>query len=74
MADQGDRKRGDERGDEHEQDGLGRDAAHGGGRDDTTGGSYGRSTGRAGDDLSAPSDAERRRRGLEGRGFDAGTG
>lgn len=70
------------RADEHEQDGLGRDAAHGGGRDDVSGGSYGRSTGRAGDDLSASSDAgsagERdagaRRRGLEGKGFDAGTG
>ena len=81
MADQGDQKRGDEQ----EQDGLGRDAAHGGGRDDVSGGSYGRSTGRAGDDLSASSDAgsagsagERdagaRRQGLEGKGFDAGTG
>ncbi|GLC27956.1 hypothetical protein [Roseisolibacter agri] len=84
MADQADRTRGDEQ----EQDGLGRDAAHGGGRDDTTGGSYGRSTGRAGDDLSASSDdasssgrdagdagdASGRRQGLEGRGFDAGTG
>ena len=84
MADQRNRQRGDER----EQDGLGRDAAHGGGRDDTTGGSYGRSTGRAGDDLRASAggasstdrdagdapDASGRRQGLEGRGFDAGTG
>jgi hypothetical protein len=35
--------------DDREQDGLGRDAAHGGGPDATTGGSYGRSTGRAGE-------------------------
>ena len=82
MADQRDRKRGDEL----PQDGLGRDAAHGGSTHDTTGGSYGRSTGRAGDDLSASSsdasgdessrtdDASARRQGLEGRGFDAGTG
>jgi hypothetical protein len=47
MADERDRGRGDE----VEQDGLGRDAAHGGGRDATSGGSYGRSTGRSGDDL-----------------------
>jgi len=66
MADQRDQRRGDEQ----EQDGLGRDAAHGGGRDDTTGGSYGRSTGRAGDDLSGSSDADARRGGREGR--DAG--
>ncbi|MGZ8493853.1 MAG: hypothetical protein ACXWZS_16745 [Gemmatirosa sp.] len=47
MADERTRERG--AGDEREQDGLGRDAAHGGGPDATTGGSYGRSTGRAGE-------------------------
>jgi hypothetical protein len=47
MADE--RNRG--RGDEVEQDGMGRDAAHGGERPTTSGGSYGRDTGRAGDDL-----------------------
>jgi hypothetical protein len=37
--------------DEREQDGLGRDAAHGDDKSATTGGSYGRNTGRSSDDL-----------------------
>ncbi len=84
MADEQEKGQGP-RGDVPAQDGLGRDAAHGGSTHDTTGGSYGRSTGRAGDDLSASADdassadrsagdASGRRQGLEGRGFDAGTG
>ncbi|MDF1501458.1 hypothetical protein [Roseisolibacter sp. H3M3-2] len=65
--------------DEREQDGLGRDAAHGDDRSATSGGSYGRNTGRSGDDLletgeRAQDDQGGRRRGLDGRGFDAGTG
>ena len=37
--------------DEREQDGLGRDAAHGDDGSATSGGSYGRNTGRSADDL-----------------------
>ena len=47
MADERERERSR---DEVEQDGLGRDAAHGGSSEGLTGGSYGRSTSRAGDD------------------------
>jgi hypothetical protein len=70
--------------DEREQDGLGRDAAHGDDRPATSGGSYGRNTGHSGDDLLGLDDqgaaTDRQpdggggRRGLEGKGFDAGTG